>query len=69
MTPFTAQAKANGWKMKDIAKRWGILPRQLSRVAANPSQRDWDSLAGLPNLITKLPKSVDTGQNPAKKDG
>jgi len=46
--PFTAEAKRRGWKMKAIAIRWGISPRQMSRIAKKPSQRDLDALNGLP---------------------
>ena len=45
---YTAEAKRKGWKMQDIAKRWGIKPRQMSNIAKLPGQRDWDALAGLP---------------------
>ncbi len=46
--PFTTKAKIQGWRMQDIAERWGIKPRQMSNIARSPSQRDWDALAGLP---------------------
>lgn len=48
MTKFTTVARAKGWPMKAIAERWGITPRQMSNIAANPKQRDWDALEGLP---------------------
>lgn len=47
---FSKEAKAKGWKMKDIAERWGVTPRQMSNIAAKPSWKDWDALDGLPNL-------------------
>lgn len=50
--PFTAEAKRRGWKMQDIAKRWGITPRQMSYIAKSPSQRDWDALNGLPHPVS-----------------
>lgn len=49
MNDFTAQAKAKGWAMKAIAERWGVTPRRMSQIAANPKQKDWDALAGLPS--------------------
>lgn len=36
--------------MKDVAARWGVTPRRLSQIAAEPKQKDWDALAGLPDL-------------------
>lgn len=50
MNEYTAAAKAKGWAMKDIAERWGVTPRRMSQIAADPKQKDWDALAGLPNL-------------------
>jgi hypothetical protein len=45
---LTEAIKAKGWKSKDVAARWGILPHSLSIVARNPKQKDWDAVAGLP---------------------
>ena len=50
MNKFTEHAKAKGWSMKEIGKRWGVSQRQMSNIAANPKQKDWDALEGLPNL-------------------
>jgi hypothetical protein len=47
---FTKQAKAKGWTNTAIAERWGLKSRQLSNIAANPSQKYQDALNGLPNL-------------------
>lgn len=49
MNKFTQTAKEKGWKMQDIASRWGVTPRQMSRIAGNPDRRDWDALNGLPS--------------------
>jgi hypothetical protein len=48
-TGFKAELKAKGWKMKDVAERWGISPRQVSNIAKSPKDRDWDMLDGLPD--------------------
>ncbi len=47
---YTEQAKAKGWSMKAIGERWGVSQRQVSNIAKNPKQKDWDALEGLPNL-------------------
>ena len=49
MNEFTKQAKAKGWPMKAIAERWGVSPRRMSQIAAEPKQKDWDALNGLPS--------------------
>jgi hypothetical protein len=36
------------WLLEDIAERWGISIRQMSRVANNPKQKDLDAVNGLP---------------------
>ncbi len=45
---FKKIAKEKGWLLEDIAKRWGISVRQMSRVANNPKQKDLDAVNGLP---------------------
>ena len=50
MNKYTSEAKAKGWSMKALATRWGIKQRQMSNIAGNPKQRDWDALKGLPDL-------------------
>jgi hypothetical protein len=47
-TPFHMKAKEKGWVLQDIAERWGISVRQMSRVANNPKQKDLDAVNGLP---------------------
>jgi hypothetical protein len=46
---FTVAAKSKGWQMQEVAERWGITPRQISRIAAAPKQIHWDALDGLPD--------------------
>jgi hypothetical protein len=46
---FTLAVKSKGWKMQKVAERWGVTPRQLSRIASAPKQIHWDALAGLPD--------------------
>lgn len=47
MNIFTDKAQSLGWTMKDLAKRWGITPRQMSRIAGRPKQLHWDALRGI----------------------
>lgn len=49
MKPFTSAFKIKGWTRDTLAKRWKITPRQLSNISANPKQKDWDALAGIPD--------------------
>lgn len=48
VTEFQRIANAKGWKFDEIAKRWELSERQLSRIADAPKQRDLDALLGLP---------------------
>ena len=45
---FHKIAEEKGWLLQDIAKRWGVTPRQMSRVANSPKQKDIDAVTGLP---------------------
>ena len=45
-----ADIKSKGWKMKDVASRWGITPRQMSNISASPGMKDWDAVDGLPQF-------------------
>jgi hypothetical protein len=47
-TDFHKIAKEKGWLLGEIAERWGIGDRQMSRVANNPTQKDLDAVSGLP---------------------
>lgn len=49
MKEFAKVARAKCWNMNEIAERWGLTPRQLSRISATPKQVHWDALAGLPD--------------------
>jgi len=45
---FHKKAKEKGWLLEEIAERWGISVRQMSRVANDPKPRDIDAVNGLP---------------------
>lgn len=47
-TAFHEEAEKKGWQLKEIAERWDVTPRQLSRVANSPKQKDLDAVTGLP---------------------
>jgi lambda repressor-like predicted transcriptional regulator len=55
---FTLAVKDKGWQMKKVAERWGVTPRQLSRIAAAPKQIHWDAIAGLPEKGEVLAQSI-----------
>jgi DNA-binding transcriptional regulator LsrR (DeoR family) len=42
-------ANCKGWTLQEVANRWGISERQMSRVAAAAKQRDIDAANGLPH--------------------
>ena len=56
MNKFTQKAYELGWKMKDIANRWDISPRQMSNIAKKPKTRDYDALNGLPKKQSEKSK-------------
>lgn len=37
-----------GYTVDELAQRWDMSSRHLYRKAKNPTQRDWDSVSGLP---------------------
>lgn len=53
MTPFVKALRLKGWSAKEVAKRWGILPRQMSNIGKRPKQMHMDALAGLPDRAKK----------------
>ncbi|EGR4447762.1 hypothetical protein AVO52_16465 [Vibrio cholerae] len=48
ITEFQRIANERGWTFKQIAERWGLSERQLSRIAQDAKIRDLDSVKGLP---------------------
>jgi hypothetical protein len=49
-TEFHKTAEAKGWLLEQIAERWGISIRQMSRVANNATRKDLDAVNGLPKF-------------------
>ena len=52
-TEFHRIVAEKGWLLENLAARWGIGVRQMSRIANNPKIKDIDAAKG-------LPKSKDT---------
>jgi hypothetical protein len=48
MTNYTKEIRRKGWDQKALADRWQVSTRKVQRICTNPTQRDWDALAGLP---------------------
>lgn len=48
-TQLQAIANSKGWTFEELAKRWGVSPRQMSRIAAAGKPRDIDAANGLPD--------------------
>lgn len=53
MKDFTKELRRKGWTGVEVAARWGIKPRRLSQIAAAPTRKDLDALAGLPDKSKK----------------
>lgn len=49
-TEFHQIAEAKGWLLEQIAERWDISVRQMSRVANNATRKDLDAVNGLPKF-------------------
>jgi len=56
MKELTKKIKDKGWKLKDLAERWGFSARRLQQIAADPQPLHLDAVAGLP---ARLPGQVD----------
>ena len=48
MNEFSKQLRDKGWRVKDLAERWGFTLAGISKITANPKQMHWDALKGLP---------------------
>jgi transcriptional regulator len=53
MTEYVKTLRKKGWTAQELAKRWGVSPRRISQIGNEPTQKDWDALAGIPNRATK----------------
>lgn len=56
ITPLQAIANSKGWTFEELAKRWEVSPRQMSRIAAAGKQRDIDAANGLPEQPVQIKK-------------
>ncbi len=48
MTDFVKKLRAKGYTARELATRWNLLPRQISRIGKAPKQMHLDALDGLP---------------------
>ncbi|TNV16080.1 hypothetical protein FH968_19755 [Buttiauxella sp. B2] len=53
VTQIQEIANSKGWTFEELAHRWEVSPRQMSRIAAAAKQRDIDAANGLPGLPNK----------------
>ena len=53
MTEFVKALRLKGWSAQEVAERWNMLPRQLSKIGNRPKKIHLDALAGLPDRSKK----------------
>jgi hypothetical protein len=53
MTDFVKKLRAKGYTARELAARWSLLPRQISRIGKAPKQIHLDALAGLPDKVVE----------------
>lgn len=46
---YSKAMRAKGWTAPALAERWGITKAGIYKISGQPTQRDWDALAGLPD--------------------
>ena len=46
---YSKALRSKGWTAAEVAERWGLSHQGVSKIASQPTQRDWDALAGLPD--------------------
>ena len=46
---YSKTLRSKGWTAAAVAARWGLSHQGVSKIASQPTQRDWDALAGLPD--------------------
>ncbi len=51
MTDFVKKLRAKGYTARELAARWSLLPRQISRIGKAPKQMHLDALDGLPEKV------------------
>jgi len=58
MTEYVKQLRVKGWTAQELAMRWGVSTSRISQIGAAPTQKDWDALAGLPEMAKTSPWPV-----------
>ena len=46
---YSKKLRSKGWTAKEVAEWWGLSHQGVSKIVSQPTQRDWDALAGLPD--------------------
>jgi hypothetical protein len=59
---FHIKARERGWLLEQIADRWQVSVRQMSRIANNPKQRDLDAVNGLPRKKAEAQSGLGDGE-------
>ena len=49
MHDYVKALRGKGYTASEVAERWGVTPRQVSRIGKNPKQIHLDALDGLPD--------------------
>lgn len=58
---FRSLITSKGWRMADVACRWGIQPETLSRIASDPARSSkWDDLARALPRLTRAERAAAT---------
>lgn len=57
---YSKALRSKGWTAAAVAERWGLSRQGVSKIASQPTQRDWDALNGLPER-TKLEQGDQLG--------
>ncbi len=69
-TEFHRIVRAKGWTLLELGERWGLGPRQMTRIAQGCSTRDLDSAYGLPKKTKKKKRrgTQSNANNPITSD-
>lgn len=59
---YTRAMHDKGWQLKELAVRWGIKPRSMSNLAANPKLVHWSAMDGLELHPREVLRRMRTGE-------
>lgn len=46
---YSKALRSKGWTAAAVAERWQMSHQGISKIASQPTKRDWDALAGIPD--------------------